>query len=87
MNRTILSAIIAIAAVELIALAQAAGDNQFGATFGLVSILGTLICLVGGVILCIFPTSREVGKGLLIAAGVLFLIGLSVCSTARYSFR
>lgn len=47
---------------------------------GLIGLIMSVLLLVAGIIACIFPGSREVGKGMLLSAGILLIVGTSVCS-------
>lgn len=53
--------------------------------------VGTIGILLGaflffiGVVLSIVLTSKEIGQGVLIASGLIFLIGISVCSMEPFS--
>ena len=87
MNRTFLTALIAVILFLLISLALSIKEREMGATFGMINLVGTALCFVSGIALCIPNNSREIGKGLLIASGVLFITGLSVCSQSAFSFH
>ena len=50
------------------------------AMVGLFGLLLSLLYFFVGLILCFPESTRNVGKGLLLSAGIFFVIGLSVCS-------
>ncbi|MDB5275079.1 MAG: hypothetical protein JWR61_34 [Ferruginibacter sp.] len=47
---------------------------------GLTGLILGILFFFFGLILCIPAGSRDIGKGLLLSAGLVFLIGVSVCS-------
>lgn len=55
-------------------------DTEKMANVGLAILLLSLLFFLVGLILLIPKSIREVGKALLICAGVAFLIGLGICS-------
>jgi hypothetical protein len=55
-------------------------DSEKMANVGLAILLLSILFFVLGIIAVIPKVLREIGKGLLISAGVAFLIGLSICS-------
>ena len=55
-------------------------DSENMAMIGLTGILLAAAYLIIGIVACIFPKSREAGKGILLSAGILLIIGSSVCS-------
>ncbi len=50
------------------------------AMVGLSGLLLSVLYLFVGIILCIFLSTRNIGKGLLMSAGISLVIGLSICS-------
>ena len=56
------------------------------ASIGLTGILLGLFYFVLGLLACISKSSREVGKAILLSAGVILLIGVSVCSIFPFNF-
>ncbi len=75
--------IISFAAYALIALFILLQGQDTASMIGLTGLLLGVVYFFFGLVLCISPTSREVGKGLLVSAGIIFLIGVSVCSLFR----
>jgi hypothetical protein len=61
---------------------QSTRDYDFsGLIFVLISFyISLLIQFITGIILAANPKKKEVGVGLLISAGIVLLIGLSLCS-------
>jgi hypothetical protein len=55
-------------------------DSEKMANVGLAILLLSTLFFVLGIIAVIPKVLREIGKGLLVSAGVAFLIGLSICS-------
>jgi acyl-CoA reductase-like NAD-dependent aldehyde dehydrogenase len=53
---------------------------------GLVGLLLGVFYFVLGLVGCINKQSREVGKAILLSAGILLLIGVSVCSLFPFNF-
>lgn len=63
------------------------GDNEKMVMIGLTGLLLSVIFLFIGIILCIPASSREIGKGLLISAGIILIVGLGVCSMNAAHFN
>jgi hypothetical protein len=76
-----LAANIGTAALLCLPLLFAKGEDGLGwmllAFFGMC--LALLVQLIVGIVFAAGATRRETGKGLLVAVGILLLIGLSVC--------
>lgn len=73
--------IINIAVIVVIALLAATSDpREASGVFGLVAILISAFEFFIGVFLLIFQQSRKYGQIMLAASGIVFLIGVSVCS-------
>jgi hypothetical protein len=53
---------------------------------GLVGLLLGVFYFVLGLVGCINKQSREVGKAILLSAGIVLLIGISVCSIFPFNF-
>jgi hypothetical protein len=53
---------------------------------GLVGLLLGVFYFVLGLVGCISKQSREVGKAILLSAGIVLLIGISVCSIFPFNF-
>jgi hypothetical protein len=53
---------------------------------GLVGLLLGVFYFVLGLVGCINKQSREVGKAILLSAGIVLLIGVSVCSLFPFNF-
>jgi uncharacterized membrane protein len=56
------------------------GEKDSGAFVGLAALLLSLIYLVLGIILIIIKESRNAGMGMLLTAGIMLLVGFTVCS-------
>ncbi|MEO6356852.1 MAG: hypothetical protein ABIU77_06200 [Ferruginibacter sp.] len=68
------------AAYAVIALLILLTTKEASTGIGLTGLLLGVVYFFFGLILCISPSSRNIGKGLLLSAGLVFLIGVSVCS-------
>lgn len=77
-KKTMIISFVAYAIIALLILFSGGGDTA--SMIGLTGLLLGVVYFFFGLILCISPSSRDVGKGLLVSAGVIFLIGVSVCS-------
>lgn len=66
------------AAIALLILLQ--NDRDSVSMVGLTGLLLGVLFFGIGIIVCIPTTSRPVGQALLLCAGIIFLIGVSVCS-------
>lgn len=83
MKTTKIAIICTILIVELFSLLFAWNSRGFDkATFGIATVLLMLVFFVIGLIMVSIQNTRDVGRGILIASGILLLIGFSVCSTA-----
>jgi hypothetical protein len=62
--------------------------NDFLIGLGLISLAGTVLDLLLAVIFFISgPAQRDLGKGFLLSAGVLLLIGFAACGSATINFH
>jgi len=77
-KKTIIASLIVYAAIAVAILSG--GDRDAMAMIGLTGLILGFLFLFFGLILCIPKNSRDVGKGLLLSSGIIFLIGVSVCS-------
>jgi cytochrome bd-type quinol oxidase subunit 2 len=66
--------------VVLALLAALANARDASMVFGLVTILISVVELVLGLFLLLFPAARKAAQIILAGCGIIFLIGLSVCS-------
>lgn len=73
------SIIITIACVQLYCL-MTNGFSGFADNFGAYNFLGGLLFLFVGLLVALPKQSREVGQGMMIASGIMFLVGLATCS-------
>jgi hypothetical protein len=81
MNKTKKTIIVCVSIYIIVGLIVLAVNNtDRGFSFAAGSLILSLIYLVVGALMCSSKKTVEIGKGLLICAGVLFLIGFSVCS-------
>lgn len=58
------------------------GDNEKNAMIGLTGLLLGLLYFITGIICCMPVSGRQVGKAMLLSAGIILLIGLSICTLA-----
>ena len=72
----ICSVIFGIIAVAILA----DGSSDSGAIVGLAAVLLSFIYLILGIILTIIKESRNAGMGMLLTAGIMLLVGFTVCS-------
>lgn len=56
------------------------GGGDSGAFVGLAALLLSFIYLILGIILTIIKESRNAGMGMLLTAGIMLLVGFTVCS-------
>jgi hypothetical protein len=77
-NKTIYSCLFIYFVVVI--YAYVFNDSEKIANVGLAILLLSILFFVLGIIAIIPKVIREIGKGLLVSAGVAFLIGLSICS-------
>lgn len=56
------------------------GDNEKIPMIGLSGLLLSVAYLIIGIIACIPVSGRPLGKAMLLSAGIIVLIGLSVCT-------
>ena len=83
MSSTKIAIVCTILIVELFALLFAWNSGRFDkATFGIATVLLMAVCFFVGLIMTSIQNTRDAGRGILIASGILLLIGFSVCSTA-----
>lgn len=83
MKKTKIAIVCTILIVELFSLLFAWSSRGFDkTTFGVATVLLMFIFFVIGLIMALIQSTRDVGRGILIASGILLLIGISVCSTA-----
>jgi cell division protein FtsW (lipid II flippase) len=82
MKTTTIAIICTILIVELFSLLFAWNSRGFDAgTFGVATVLLMFVFFIIGLIMSLIKNTRDVGKGILIASGILLLIGVSVCSS------
>lgn len=72
----ICSSIFGVIAIAI--LASGGGDS--GALVGLAALILSSIYLILGIILTIIKESRNAGMGMLLTAGIMLLVGFTVCS-------
>jgi hypothetical protein len=92
MKKFLWSALAGVLVAESLALivSLSSGNHtrsDFAFSFGFINLIGTFLCLFTGIVLCLINDTRETGKGLLLASGILLVIGLSVCSQASIAFH
>lgn len=84
MKKTTTTIIITIALVEVLAFFVAFSPREFDlASFGLINLLFTFLAFIVGLISILVNKTSEVAKGILIASGIMFIIGVSVCSNSK----
>jgi uncharacterized membrane protein len=72
----ICSSVFGVIAIAILA----GGGGDSGAFIGLTALLLSLIYLIVGIILAIIKESRNAGMGMLLTAGIMLLVGFTVCS-------
>ncbi len=77
-KKTIIGSLISYAFISLIILVS--NERDVMSMIGLTGLFLGVLFFFGGLILSIPKTTREIGKGLLLSSGIIFLIGVSVCS-------
>ena len=86
MKKTIITSIITVLLVEVLAFATAFGPGEFDkGGFGIVNGIFTLLTFLIGLISIGVGRTGDVGKGILLASGILLIIGISVCSIGPLS--
>lgn len=84
MKKTTTTIIITIGIVEVLAFFVAFSPREFDlASFGLINLLFTFLAFIVGLISVLVDKTSEVGKGILIASGIMFIIGISVFSNSK----
>jgi len=73
--------VVAIAVVFAIIAAIGGDAGAIALTFGITCCVAGLACFVIGLLVAINPKHREVGRAMLLSAGLTFLIGTGACST------
>jgi hypothetical protein len=66
--------------VELVLLLSHNAEGGFN--IAIASLLLSAACLIIGGFLCFSKKTNDIGKAMLICAGVMFLIGFSICSVS-----
>jgi hypothetical protein len=56
------------------------GPKEFMHLIGMYNFLGGILFFLVGLVLLVPKQTREIGQGILIASGILFIIGLATCS-------
>jgi hypothetical protein len=90
MNNFWKAVLINIAVIVAIALLTGlANVPDVAMVFGMVTVIIAVLELAVGIFLLIFPTARRAAQIMLAAAGIVFLIGASVCSIfpMRFNFH
>jgi hypothetical protein len=77
-KKTTVASLIIYAVISLAILLG--GDRDAMAMIGLTGLILGCLFFFFGLILCIPKNRRDIGKGLLLSSGIIFLIGISVCS-------
>lgn len=72
----ICSSVFGVIAIAILA----GGGGDSGALVGLAALILSFIYLVLGIILAIIKESRNAGMGMLLTAGIMLLVGFTVCS-------
>lgn len=84
MKKTTTTIIITIGIVEVLAFFVAFSPREFDlASFGIINLLFTFLAFIVGLISILVDKTSEVAKGILIASGIMFIIGVSVCSNSK----
>lgn len=61
--------------------------SEFFPMMGLSFLTGFIILILPAILLTIIQSSREYGKGMLLACGVMLLVGFSLCSIQPLNFH
>jgi len=77
-KKTIIASLIVYAFISSAILLGGGRDAM--SMIGLTGLILGILFFFFGLILCIPKNSRDIGKGLLLSSGIIFLIGVSVCS-------
>jgi hypothetical protein len=77
-KKTTIASLIVYAFISLAILLGGGSDSM--SMIGLTGLILGLLFFFFGLIFCIPINSRNIGKGLLLSSGLIFLIGVSVCS-------
>ena len=84
MKKTLVTAAITVLLIQVLAFFVGFGPGRFDmAGFGLINGLFAVLAFIVGIISVAISKTDDVGKGILIASGVLLLIGVSVCSNSN----
>jgi len=84
-KKTILISILIYGFIALAILVS--GGRDTAANIGLTGLVLGVLFFFLGLLLCIPKQSREIGKALLLSAGLIFLVGVSVCSFFQSSIN
>jgi hypothetical protein len=81
--RTTIIAILLVQVLVCIIVASS-GWNSFVRTFGLYNFLLGLFGFVPGLTLALIKETRAVGQGILIACGIMLVMGFATCSNVSW---
>ena len=92
MNKVILRTLLICIAIPTVLTLMAMTTGGFRAneilpSFGIAFFIAAILYIIPAIILTIIESSRKVGQGMLLATGVLLLVGFSFCSTQPISFH
>jgi len=81
MRKTLITVLVTVVLIETLAFIIAYEPKRLDmSAFGVINALFTVIAFIAGIISVAADKTSEVGKGILIASGILLIIGISVCS-------
>lgn len=84
MKKTTTTIMITVALVEVLAFFVAFDPRHFDlASFGIINLLFTFIAFIVGLISVLVNKENDIGRGILIASGIMLIIGISVCSNTK----
>jgi hypothetical protein len=88
MKRVLFAALITITVVQIITLADVSIRHlNYREVFGWYNWIAGWIFFFLGAILCSFKQVRDIGKGILIASGILLIVGYATCTGIGYKYR
>jgi hypothetical protein len=71
----------------IVAVTLAYDTAEKFADIGSFGLLLSVVYLVAGIITVCFASTRKFGQGILLCAGIVLVIGISVCSYSPYNFH
>ena len=75
-----IAAIATVALVEVISFLETFGQRDIKSAIGISNFLFGIVAFLIGVLAFTSKQTENIGKGILLGSGIVFLIGLSLCS-------